>query len=200
GGNYAFLSSFGSVDNVEPFATALAYFSQKNPGIPVFKGGLPDTLPEAICCKRYDLITLFDVLEHIEEDEKSLQVLSPLLTAQGKILLTVPACPFLYGVFDKNQQHFRRYTRSSLQQVIQRAGLSLHFISYWNFFLFPAMVLRRLSEKHAKNFSPEEEFALPCFPLNQLAYSMLLLEKFLLPTVRFPIGGSLIALISKKGV
>ncbi len=58
----------------------------------------------------YEMIGMFDVLEHIEDDQGILQKLRGNLTDNGSIVLTVPAYPSLWSDFDVRAHHQRRYT------------------------------------------------------------------------------------------
>ncbi|MDR2416957.1 MAG: class I SAM-dependent methyltransferase [Holosporales bacterium] len=194
GADYPLLSQFGSVDNVDCDKKALQYFSNNNPNATVYQGSLPDQLPEVVRLKKYNLIALFDVLEHIQDDVRALIILKSLLKDGGHILLTVPACPFLYRKWDRMSNHWRRYMRSNLKSVIQEAGLSVKFLSYFNFFLFPANVLVCLKEKMSDTYIHE----IPNRFINSVCRRIFELEKHFLPRISFPIGMSLIAVISLR--
>lgn len=59
----------------------------------------------------FDLVTAFDVLEHIEDDQKALGEICRVLKKGGLFLLTVPACPWLWSFHDESLGHKRRYTK-----------------------------------------------------------------------------------------
>ncbi len=94
GSNLSMLQGFGWVDAIEPDEAARALASRRG-GIAVGGGLLPDRveLPDG----RYDMIVLLDVLEHIENDRGSLQVLKRKLAPGGRLVLTVPAAPWLWS-------------------------------------------------------------------------------------------------------
>jgi SAM-dependent methyltransferase len=83
---------------------------------------------------------LFDVLEHIEEDDHFLRTLHHLLIAGGRIYLTVPAYRWLWSSEDVLAGHFRRYTLSSLASVLGRSGFGVEFASHV-FSAFPVPIL-----------------------------------------------------------
>lgn len=66
----------------------------------------------------YDLILLADVIEHIQEDKNALEKLFSKLKADGKLIIFVPACQYLYSPFDKQIGHFRRYSMKSLEKIL----------------------------------------------------------------------------------
>ncbi len=121
GGNLALLSEFGTVDAFE-FDAAAREIAEEKSGLPIVFGALPSDLPFGQ--KKFDIIGLFDVLEHIEDDQASLAALGARLAPEGQIVLTVPAFPALWSRHDERHHHFRRYTSKSLRAVADRARSS----------------------------------------------------------------------------
>jgi SAM-dependent methyltransferase len=68
-----------------------------------------------------DVIVMHDVLEHIDDDDAAVKRLHALLVEGGRLVLSVPAMPSLYGYHDEQLGHYRRYTRGSLRRVVSRA-------------------------------------------------------------------------------
>ena len=85
-----------------------------------------------------DVVTAFDVLEHLPDDVGGLCTLASLLVPGGQIVLTVPAYAWLWSGEDVVSQHRRRYTMRSLRHAIDAAGLAIRFASYFNLFILPA--------------------------------------------------------------
>lgn len=145
GANMQILSEFGNVTAMEldDYARSFIRESEK---ISVIKGSLPNGL-EAVEGKKFNLACVFDVIEHIEDDSAALQALKSLLDDNGKILITVPAYQWLYSLHDKNNGHYRRYTRKSLRSVCEKNGLKVLYSGYMNTFLFPLMIIARFADK-----------------------------------------------------
>jgi SAM-dependent methyltransferase len=188
GGNVAMLESFGPVTLLEPNPVARSILSQK--GFSVIDGTLPGVppLPE----KSVDLIAMLDVLEHIDDDEAALRTLRPLLSPEGKILLTVPAFAWLWSHHDVYHHHKRRYSRQDLEAVLARAGYTLEFLSSFNTLLFPLVVLARLWARlwGEKNHS---DMKMPPLWLNTLLKTIFALERHVLGRGRrLPVGVSLL--------
>lgn len=79
-----------------------------------------------------DTIVCVNVLEHLKDDHGVLTRCLRLLKPGGKLLLFVPAFQFLFGSMDKSYGHFRRYSRSGLQEKVARAGFSVKYCRYLN--------------------------------------------------------------------
>jgi SAM-dependent methyltransferase len=192
GGNLAMLGTFGTVDAFEYDTTAREAARQKSQ-LDVQFGALPDDLPFGD--RRYDLIGLFDVLEHVEDDTASLAALGARLSDTGVILVTVPAFPWLWSRHDERHHHFRRYTRASLAQVAKTAGLRVRYASYFNFFLFPLAVTTRALKRLMGSDTPDD--TMPSSPVNAALTGIFGLERHLLGRIRLPVGLSLAAVLEK---
>jgi SAM-dependent methyltransferase len=192
GGNLAMLGDFGQVDAFEYDAAARDHARGKS-GLPVEFGALPDGVP--FDDRRYDLIGLFDVLEHIEADRASLASLAERLGERGAILVTVPAFPFLWSRHDERHHHYRRYTRASLAEVAQAAGLRVSYSSYFNFFLFPAAVAARFLKRMTGSETPDD--SMPAAPVNAVLTRVFGAERHLVGWMRLPVGVSLAAVLEK---
>ncbi|MBI2072183.1 MAG: class I SAM-dependent methyltransferase [Gemmatimonadetes bacterium] len=108
---------------------------------------LPD-IPDGLVAERFDTIVCLNVLEHIEDDRAALAALRGLLAPGGRLVLVVPAVPFLYGTLDRALGHYRRYTRSLLRERYAEAGLAAPRLEYVNLagllgWWLAARVLRR---------------------------------------------------------
>ena len=192
GGNLAMLGRFGTVDAFEYDATAREAARAKSQ-LDVQFGALPGELP--FDNRAYDLIGLFDVLEHIEDDTASLTALGARLSDKGVILVTVPAFPRLWSRHDERHHHFRRYTRASLAKVAEKAGLRLRYASYFNFFLFPLAVATRAAKRMMGSDTPDD--TMPSAPVNAVLTGIFGLERHLIGRLRLPVGLSLAAVLEK---
>lgn len=87
---------------------------------------------------------MFDVLEHVEDDRKSLEVLYEYLSENGKLILTVPTFDFLWTKSDEVQFHKRRYRKKELTNLLKNIGYRIDYSSYFNFFLFIPAILGKI--------------------------------------------------------
>lgn len=92
----------------------------------------------------FDYILLLDVIEHIKNDTAVLIEAKRVLKNKGKIIITTPALQFIWSEHDRAQGHFRRYVRRRIRKIAESAKLSIKRISYFNFFLSPAIIGIRL--------------------------------------------------------
>jgi hypothetical protein len=71
-------------------------------------------------------------LEHIEQDETALRDIYDLLEPGGRLLLLVPAHPWLYGSLDQHLGHRRRYRREELRKRLETTGFRVVYLQYFN--------------------------------------------------------------------
>ncbi len=102
-------------------------------------GFLPGSLPA---------VGLFDVLEHIREDEAFLQAVYPLLAPGGRVYLSVPAFRLLWSVDDDYAGHYRRYSVSQVQRILSRAGYQVEYAGYiFSMLPMPVLLMRALPSR-----------------------------------------------------
>ena len=80
----------------------------------------------------YDLITAFDVLEHIEDDHAAAAELSRVLRPGGRALIAVPCDMALWSPHDEAVGHVRRYNGSRLEELMTKAGFVVDRLWSWN--------------------------------------------------------------------
>lgn len=79
---------------------------------------ITETLAELGADEKFDSILYIDVLEHIEEDAREVQLAMQHLKDDGHLIVLAPAHQFLYTPFDKAIGHFRRYNKKMLEALI----------------------------------------------------------------------------------
>lgn len=196
GGNLAMLKQFGKVWAVEmdDFAREFAK-SQAGPDVEIEYGFCPDLIP--FSDRKFDLICMLDVLEHVEKDDETLVKIQSMLSDKGFLLITVPAHQWLWSGHDDFLHHKRRYSKFALQQKLIRAGFKASRLTYFNFFLFPIISALRLKDRYLnRNVSGVNT---PPPPLvNSLLRTVFASERGLLARVDLPIGISLLA-VAQRG-
>jgi len=93
---------------------------------------------------KFDLIFLFDVLEHITDEDGFLSALLFHLAPGGKLAINVPAGMWAYSEYDVAAGHVRRYSIRSLEETARRNHLEIKECTYWGLPLVPTLVVRKL--------------------------------------------------------
>ncbi len=83
-----------------------------------------------------DLVFLLDVLEHVENENLFLQEVKHVLKDGGRMVITVPAHQFLFSEHDIFLQHFRRYSKKRLTQVLKENNMEVEGVFYFYSSLF----------------------------------------------------------------
>jgi len=87
--------------------------------------------------EKFDNVISSDVLEHIQNDVSELKYFYNILNKNGKLVLTVPAYPFLYSKRDDEIGHFRRYSKKEIINELKTVGFKIIKSRYWNFIFLP---------------------------------------------------------------
>lgn len=95
----------------------------------------------------YDLVTCFEVLEHVEDDEGLLDELVRL--SEKYVIISVPAKQKLFSTSDELAGHYRRYEKTALQELLKGRGLTIK--SFTNYGYPFTDIIRLLREELAKN-------------------------------------------------
>jgi SAM-dependent methyltransferase len=191
GHNLDMLKAFGRVDAIEVDAAARAIASRRL-GNEVMSAPLPELT--GVEDRTYDLIAILDVLEHVEPDRESLVSMASKLRPGGRILITVPAHPWMWSAHDVVNHHKRRYTRRTLRAVVAAAGLRLDMMSWFNSLLFPLAAAARVAGRMTGKEDSDD--TLPPAPVNRLFEILFGLERHAIGRLPFPPGVSLVAIVS----
>jgi SAM-dependent methyltransferase len=189
GHNLPMLARFGEVDAIEIDAAARAVASERL-GKPVGDAPLPELpgVPRA----HYDLIAVLDVVEHIADDVAALAAMRERLAPGGKILIAVPAHPWMWSAHDVVNHHHRRYTKKTLAAAIRAAGLRPRKLGYFNSILFPVAAAARIAGKLTGRDDSDD--SPPAKPVNAVLERIFRLERHAVGRVPMPVGVSLLTL------
>ena len=156
---------------------------------------------------QFDVIGLFDVLEHLPNDTQVLRNLHASLVQGGRLLLTVPAHSSLWSYFDEESHHCRRYELTELQNKLMYANYKVEYITPYMSVIFPLVWLRRRlmtgmgnhksdTASHKRNLASGELRITPV--VNDLLCLLLAQEANMISRRRrLPIGTSLLAIARK---
>ena len=148
----------------------------------------------------FEVMSAFDVLEHIEEDELALKQMHRAVLPGGGILLTVPQHPFLWNHTDEYAHHVRRYTAKELKTKVENAGFEVQRMTSFVSLLFPLMIASRLRKRRFSSSSDK----MPELNVNRLFNTLLErsldVERWMIRSgLTFPFGGSLLLVARKPG-
>lgn len=142
----------------------------------------------------FDVVGLFDVIEHLEQPLQALRAATSMLRPGGFLVGTVPSLMLLWSAVDELAGHRRRYEISSLRSLLEQVPeCSVREISPFNRSLVPLMwVQRKTMRKQMDRASmSESNLSVPSRPLNWAMASVLRLERRLGAYLeRLPIEGS----------
>ncbi len=98
-----------------------------------------------------DLVIAFEVLEYIEEDHLVMQEIGRVLRpGGGAALIAVSHDMALWSAQDEAAGRVRRYSRESLMDVADKAGLVIDWMWSWNVLLRPVVALRHRTSRRAR--------------------------------------------------
>ena len=189
GVNIKMLSKFGDVSIFEPNKIAKSYLKQK------YKGEKYSIIRD-YKNKKFDLIVLADVLEHIKNDKFIVKKLHKNLDKKGFILITVPAYSLLFSQKDKILKHYRRYSKIEIINIFKK--FKIIKLTFFNFFLFlPISSIIILMKIFNINFIDTVEKS-PNKIINFILYYMFVSEIKLINLFNLPFGLSILGLFQKK--
>lgn len=140
---------------------------------------------------RFGLVVALDVLEHLEHPEEAAIELARRTRPGGLWVVTVPAFQSLWTAHDDLNQHFRRYRRRELVQLLEGAGLEILDAQY--FFGWPAMAKLGVRAKERLLGAHPTPPRIPPAPINALCYGLSRAEQALGAVLPMPFGSSVVA-------
>ncbi len=150
----------------------------------------------------FDLVCLFDVLEHLDDDAAALREVHRVLMPDGLLFLSVPAYPWLYANNDRVAHHRRRYTRRMLSKLLADAGLREERNTHTNVALFPLIAPTVLALRAAEGVllrgdrqSDHTNLSWPIpAPVHSLLHTAFAAELPLSRRANLPFGHSIVAI------
>jgi 2-polyprenyl-3-methyl-5-hydroxy-6-metoxy-1,4-benzoquinol methylase len=148
----------------------------------------------------YDVVLLYDVLEHVEATRPFVQAVLRHVKPGGLLLVNVPAGPGLFSAYDTAAGHVRRYDRVSLAAEFVGTGLEIRDLRYWGLLLLPMALLRKwmLSGSAGREETLRSGFKPPNPVVHAMLRAWLRAETALVP--RPPRGSSLLLAGRKAGL
>jgi SAM-dependent methyltransferase len=146
----------------------------------------------------FSVVFSLDVLCHRDVDERSaLLQIHRCLAEHGSLIVNLPAYKWMLSRHDAAVHNVRRYTIEGLVRLLNGAGFRCVYATYWNTVLFPVMAItRKLLPRRTRETSDVMPYSTP---VDALCRAATIFETLLLQAgLRFPFGGSVLALAAKK--
>ncbi|MCL4417278.1 MAG: class I SAM-dependent methyltransferase [Actinobacteria bacterium] len=193
GKNLEELSKFGETWGVDASDEAISYCRKRK-----FKN-LKLSKAENTGFKKntFDIVTAFDLLEHID-DKKAVEEIKKILKPKGLIIVTVPAYKKLWSKWDEILNHKRRYNEKQITELFPKKDFEILKISYFNSFLvIPAYFIRKAkSSLYSKDYPSDFKLGSPL--INNLMLAISRIEQIVIRKGKVPFGTSIVCLIQKK--
>jgi ubiquinone/menaquinone biosynthesis C-methylase UbiE len=93
--------------------------------------------------EQFQVVGMFDVLEHIERDVAALRDVRRMLAPGGAIVITVPAHMSLWSYFDEAAHHARRYSTWELATKLRTAGFKIEYLTQFMGAIYPLVWMGR---------------------------------------------------------
>jgi SAM-dependent methyltransferase len=149
--------------------------------------------------REFDVVGAFDVLEHIDDDERVLAGMRDATAPGGGIVVTVPQHEWLWSSADDYAEHKRRYSRRELTDKVARAGFAIRRVTSFVSLLLPLMAASRLAERFGRRrYDPSREHEAAQKIDAPLARVAELELRLLRAGVGLPFGGSLLLVASRR--
>jgi SAM-dependent methyltransferase len=141
----------------------------------------------------FDVVAMFDVLEHLEHPAEALQDGLQRVRPGGLLVGTVPALMALWSAIDVHAGHRLRYDRRGLFALLDSIpGAELMEVSYFNRLLVPMLYVQRrwLIAQGERAQMAEQNFKVPWRPVNGLLNRLFQAEDALLGRIADAVPGA----------
>lgn len=192
GANILLLQEFGDTTGVDVSQDAIDFCRKRGLDNVVLGSAEEIPLPDASA----DVVTAFDVVEHLDDDVACLSEFARVLRPDGRILLFVPAFMFLWGVQDDVSRHRRRYTMPQLLSAVREAGFEVERSTFVNITFFMPILLVRWFMR-VTGIRTETELKIGPSVFNRFFAAIFGAESSILRYVDLPFGVSAVCVARK---
>jgi SAM-dependent methyltransferase len=141
----------------------------------------------------FDVVGLFDMIEHFQDDTKPIKEAIRVLNGKGILVITVPAREELWSWFDESSQHKRRYSIKRLKEIFSlEMNLKPLLMEYMFMSLYmPMKWTRKKCKKSGGNQLKINRY------INVILNGLFNMERIISKVIPLPIGTSIIAVAQK---
>ncbi len=145
--------------------------------------------------RTYSLVLMLDVLEHLHDPLAALRQAAELLEPNGRLVVTVPAFMSLWTTHDDINHHQTRFTKESLELLVEQTSLEICQQRYFFHWLAPLKLVTRWKEKCCKTTPTPPR--VPASLVNSTLLILARLEQKLFARSSLPFGSSLLMVCSR---
>jgi SAM-dependent methyltransferase len=196
GGVLSVLGRFGKTYGLEFSHQALMHARKRNAASLV----CGDSIRLPFVDGAFDVVGMFDVLEHIDDDQAALRELHRVVRPGGQLIVSVPAFPFLWGRQDVVSHHYRRYVKPEILERLRSAGFEPGYTSYFNTWLFPVVAAIRVARRLIGSESRPDQSDFDSTPpalVNNLLARLMSSEAAFIGRMPLPVGVSLLSIAAR---
>jgi SAM-dependent methyltransferase len=187
-------AEFGEVAGIDASEAAVRYAYRRD----MRRAGVADASSLPFRSGIFSLVSMIEVLEHVEDDEGALAELARVTVPGGLIVLTVPAFQWLWSVRDVHLHHKRRYRLPDLTAKVARAGLEMKWCTYFDLFLLAPLAAMVGYAKVRGDSRHLEQYGLSTsVTMNSLWKGVSATERAFYSRVRFPLGVSILCVVQR---
>ncbi len=147
----------------------------------------------------FDLAISFEVICNIPDDAATFCEIARVLKPGGRLIITLPAYQWLWGMHDVAVGHQRRYSTRDLREKITRAGMEIERLTHANALFLPMIAAERMTFRAARNGRAVRSDLTPLpHPINAALSALFTTEMRAVSKFDVPCGVSLIAMARKK--
>lgn len=170
------------------FAPLACELARERTGLAVTEGSVT-ALPFA--AGAFDAVVSCDVVCQVEDPAAALREFHRVVRPGGVVVLTLPAYRWMHSYHDRAVGNLRRYARAEAGALLQAAGFTVPYATYWNTLLFPLAVLQR---KLLRAAAADSDVRLYPAPVEAICNAMNVIEHaWLRRGGRLPWGNSVLA-------
>jgi len=150
-----------------------------------------------------DVITILDVLEHLDHPERTVESMRTMLRETGIVIASVPASRRLWSDRDRFLGHRKRYSKRDLRDLFEEHGFEILQCNYcYSYLWLPVFLFRKVLSRWTKTPGQEiEQKELRHIPfVNALLAWFGMLEAWLSLSFPIPFGTSIYCVARRKQV
>ena len=149
--------------------------------------------------EHFDAVGMFDVLEHIDDDELAVKNIYKMLKPGGKAIVTVPAHKWLWSKQDAVAYHRKRYEVDQLKDMFERNSFKILEARAFFISILPLLYLRTFLDRDngtLRESDFKDRFKVNSF-INFILGAILSIENKLLVNASLRWGGSILLVAEK---